>query len=69
MLPPTSMGQHPHFKVSANPSWMLLRDASKDSSQIGWINILKGRAASKWQGYVVMAHICSKLQSPSTETQ
>jgi hypothetical protein len=44
------------FAVSSHPGHMQLREASKQRSKIGWINVLKGRLSIRWQDYVT-AHL------------
>jgi hypothetical protein len=44
------------FTVSTHPGRMQLREASKQQSKIGWINVLKGCIPTRWQDYVT-AHL------------
>jgi hypothetical protein len=59
------------FTVSAHPGRMQLREASKQQSKIGWINVLKGRLSIRRQDYVT-AHLKAtkpRLKADEWETQ
>jgi hypothetical protein len=44
------------FTISTHPGRIQLREAFKEQSKIGWINVLKGRLSTRWQGFV-SAHL------------
>jgi hypothetical protein len=44
------------FTISTHPGRMQLWEAFKEQSKIGWINVLKGRLSTRWQGFVA-AHL------------
>jgi hypothetical protein len=44
------------FTTSTRPGRMQLREAFKEQSNIGWVNVLKGRLSTRWQGFVA-AHL------------
>jgi hypothetical protein len=46
------------FTVSTHPGRMQLRKASKQQSNIWWINVLKRRLSIRWQDYIT-AHLKS----------
>jgi hypothetical protein len=46
----------PPFTISTHPGCMQLREAFKEQSKIGWINVLKGQLSTLWQDFV-RAHL------------
>jgi hypothetical protein len=55
------------FTVSTHPGSMQLREASKQQSKIGWINVLKGRLSIWWQDYVTANFKATKSRIKADE--